>query len=212
MSDRLLVVQVLKTPSLNFNEPENFPKGWSQQLVTDKRFQRITSPFLLEKGAKWYCWLLPGEQLFPADEHDEPPAVHGLDQTIHRSETNPQRTQSPIPWESGEPWSPCSHGGFVYLFSEDQSDSSVRDCFYDVNDVSSASVSPSEAKQFPHTLGPFGLAPSQILPDLDAESGTFCVDSVECFTADGSVDVNPQLQKLKEFGFFPMKVSKQVIC
>jgi hypothetical protein len=44
--------KVLKTPSLNFNKPERFPRGWSHGLVAAGRFQPITSPSLWEKGAR----------------------------------------------------------------------------------------------------------------------------------------------------------------
>ena len=46
--------KVLKNPSLNFGEPQRFPKGWSHELVNAGRFREITSPFLKAKGAK-YC-------------------------------------------------------------------------------------------------------------------------------------------------------------
>lgn len=46
--------KVLKNPSLNFGEPQRFPKGWSHELVKAGRFCEITSPFLEAKGAK-YC-------------------------------------------------------------------------------------------------------------------------------------------------------------
>lgn len=95
----------------------------------------------------------------------------------------------------------------MYLFSDNASDSSVSDCFFDVSDVSTAPVAVKpEAKQFPRMLGPFGLAPSLLgcQPDLDAQRGTFCVDSVQVFESDGAVVNNPQLQKLKEFGLLPL--------
>ena len=57
--------KVLKTPSLAFGEPQDWPRGWSHSLITAKRFQKITSPFLRAQGARWYCWLLPGEKLTP---------------------------------------------------------------------------------------------------------------------------------------------------
>ena len=152
------------------------------------------------------CWLLPGEELRPAAEHDAPTIIRSTDSIIHRAETNPQRSTSPVPWERGEPWIPCSHGGFVYLFSEDQNTSDTRDCFFDVMDVSSAPTPPASngSTAFPDSLGPFGLAPVMIRPEVDFDTFTFCIDSSDTWV-NGEVCENLQLEKLHELGLLPLK-------
>ena len=94
--------KVLKTPTLTFADQRPWPKGWSQSLIAADRFQRITSPLLRMHGARWYCWLLPGEKLTPMADHDPPPC--SADAASPGEELG---------------WVPCQHGGFVYSFSDD---------------------------------------------------------------------------------------------
>lgn len=89
----------------------------------------------------------------------------------------------------------------MYLFSEDESDSSPLDCFFDVSDVSSTPSVASADRVFPETLGPFGLSSAAIRPDVDFQACTFCIDSSEALIGTDVVD-NPQLQKLEELGLF----------
>ena len=77
--------KVLEAPSLRFAPPQPWRKGYAHSLVEARRFQPVTSTFLREQGARYYCWILAGEIL---------PPLAG----------------------AGEPWAPCEHGGFVYLF------------------------------------------------------------------------------------------------
>jgi serine/threonine protein kinase len=90
----------------------------------------------------------------------------------------------------------------VYLFSEDESDSSPSDCFFDVSDVSSAPIASTD-DVFPETLGPFGLSSTEIRPELDFQACSFCIDSTQALV-DGVFFDNPQLQKLEELGLFPL--------
>ena len=93
--------KVLKTPTLTFANQKPWPKGWSRSLIKANRFQPITSPLLRKHGARWYCWLLPGEKLTPMPDHEPAPSVGAV-----------------IPGDQLE-WVPCQHGGFVYSFSDD---------------------------------------------------------------------------------------------
>ena len=90
----------------------------------------------------------------------------------------------------------------MYLFSEDESDSSPSDCFFDVSDVSSAPIASTD-DVFPETLGPFGLSSTEIRPELDFQACSFCIDSTQALV-DGVLFDNPQLQKLEELGLFPL--------
>ena len=78
--------------------------------------------------------------------------------------------------------------------------SSAEDCFFDVCDVSSSpgqELLSTDDRQFPKSLGPFGLAVTDISPEVDFKTNMFTIK-----TAD-----NPQLEKLKELQLFPL-VSK----
>jgi serine/threonine protein kinase len=71
--------KVLQSPEINFMPAEKLPEGCTKHLVADGRFQKITSPHLQSHGARWYCWLLPGEEL-PiefGDDADWIPCPHG---------------------------------------------------------------------------------------------------------------------------------------
>ena len=60
--------KVLKAPNLTFAAPEPVPAGVTASLVKSNRFQKITSPSLREStGARYYCWLVPGEKVATAD-------------------------------------------------------------------------------------------------------------------------------------------------
>ena len=78
--------KVVKTPSLMFAEPSQWPRGWSAGLAEKGRFQKVASPFLLGKGARHYCWLLPGETIEPAEDYDEPTPLQRRESTRDSSE------------------------------------------------------------------------------------------------------------------------------
>ena len=67
-----------------FTTPERWREGYSHDLVKAGRFRPVTSPFLRSKGARFYCWIKPGEWLESS--------------------------------QGDNPWMPCVHGGFAYLF------------------------------------------------------------------------------------------------
>ena len=67
-----------------FTAPERWREGYSHDLVKAGRFRPVTSPFLRSKGARFYCWIKPGEWLESS--------------------------------QGDNPWMPCVHGGFAYLF------------------------------------------------------------------------------------------------
>ena len=142
--------KVLKTPSLAFGKPQDWPRGWSHSLITAKRFQKITSPFLRAQGARWYCWLLPGEKLTPEADHAIPEGAT----------------------EGATEWAPCNHGGFVYSFSDDPAMPSTYDRYFDIEGTHDKPLQ-SSGKIFPDTLGPFGLVSTELLPELNLKESTF---------------------------------------
>lgn len=161
--------KVLKMPTLSFSEYKPWPKGWSHSLIDANRFQPITSPFLREQGARHYCWLLPGETLTPAPDHDLPPDA-----------------TSPV-----EEWVPCQHGGFVYSFNDDPAFPDLGDRYFDIAGVSDKPVAQPE-QLFPQSLGPFGLTPTELLPELNFDDFTYQLRNIR--------HENEQLELLKSFG------------
>ena len=73
------------------------------KMINEHRFQKVTIAPLRACGARYYCWVLPGEDLAA---------------------------------DSGEPWVPCKHGGFMYLMtgagqkSEDPKPEDCEHCCY----------------------------------------------------------------------------------
>eukprot|EP01045_Picozoa_sp_COSAG04_P000845 COSAG04_NODE_24_length_37684_cov_50.391060_11_plen_2361_part_00 len=166
--------KVLKAPTLHFAKPQKWPKGWGDSLIRDGRFQPIASPFLREQGARHYCWLLPGEELRAAGDCEEPPLAaeaEGL-----------ERSQK-------DRWVPCRHGGFVYSFSDDVTQHSEYDCFFDISATAGFTY---EDAIFPTTLGPFGLSPTELKPQLNFDDNTYRLRRI--------THANPQLELLKSFG------------
>ena len=159
---------VLKTPMLTFSKAQQWPRGWTDRLTAGDRFQRITSPYLRSLGARHYCWLLPGERLQSSPDHAEPPTPRD---------------------EDGE-WIPCAHGGFVYSFSDDPKVWTAADCFFGVAGGSDKAAHAEGS--FPEALGPFSLNPTELLPKINWQTGTYRLPSVTYR--------DPQLEKLKRFG------------
>ena len=168
--------KVLKTPSLAFGEPQDWPRGWSYGLIAAKRFQKVTSPFLRAQGARWYCWLMPGEKLTPEADHALPEGMT----------------------EGATEWAPCNQGGFVYSFSDgDGSENesgpagvSPYDCFFDIEGTHDKPIQPS-GKIFPATLGPFGLVLTELLPELNLKESSYELRK--------RIHRNEELEKLKSF-------------
>ena len=187
--------KVLKTPSLAFGEPQDWPRGWSHSLITAKRFQKITSPFLRAQGARWYCWLLPGEKLTPEADHEAPPTA--TTSAADSSSSSSSSSASPTRAEGAvTEWVPCSHGGFVYSFSDDPAMPSTYDRFFDIEGTHDKPIQQAGAnseKIFPHTLGPFGLVSTELLPQLDLEESSYELRKIK--------HSNEELEKLK--GFLP---------
>jgi hypothetical protein len=53
-------------------------QGYAHNLVETKRFQPVTSSFLRAKGARFYCWILPGEDLLSSTGSETwKPCPHG---------------------------------------------------------------------------------------------------------------------------------------
>ena len=64
-ADRMLVfalqfgeAKILRTPMLSFHEPKQWP---CEDALDATRLVQITAESLLNQGARWYCWLHPGE-------------------------------------------------------------------------------------------------------------------------------------------------------
>ncbi len=159
---------VLRTPMLVFSKSQPWPRGWSDNLTVRGRFQPITSPYLHGLGARHYCWLKPGEKLQSSPDHDEPPTLQD---------------------ENGE-WMPCEHGGFVYSFSDDPSVWTAEDCFFGVEGGDDKAAH-AEAS-FPAALGPFSLNPTELLPKINWQTGSYRLRKI--------THRDPQLEKLKDFG------------
>lgn len=65
---------------LQFGRPAAWRPEWTQSLMRQGRFQRITIKPLNDVGAKHYCWVRPGEVLNAADGSpcaEQPRAAHG---------------------------------------------------------------------------------------------------------------------------------------
>ena len=130
-----------------FTAPERWREGYSHNLVKAGRFRPVTSPFLRSKGARFYCWIKPGEWLESS--------------------------------QGDNPWMPCVHGGFAYLFgrglemTEDQvlEHYDDRSCFFDCS--GSTRAAPEGAPIFPEALGPFGVLPIPLRPFLDFQTLTY---------------------------------------
>lgn len=57
--------------ALQFGDPQKWKLEWTRELHKFGRFQPITIPQLQDTGAKYFCWLRPGEQIpgGPANRH-----------------------------------------------------------------------------------------------------------------------------------------------
>lgn len=75
---------------LRFRAPQRWDPAWTETLWQQGRFQSISLKCLRDEGARKFCWLGPGEKLRSADG-----------QYLERQPIAP-------------------HGGFVYLFHEDE--------------------------------------------------------------------------------------------
>ena len=160
--------KVLRAPMLRFSAPAKWPKGWSQSLIDTGRFQRVTSPFLLERGAQFYCWINPGETLSPEPGSESPPHQH-----------SPACEQDHV---HKDRWVPCEHGAFVYLFGKSL-DGSIpksdeQDCFFAVSPVNDEiDQSRGLRTEFPQRLGPFRLSSAAINPDVDFSALSYRVET-----------------------------------
>ena len=121
------------------------------------RFQPITSPYLKQQGATYYCWLLPGEEL-------ECPALStGSYEAPHEA------------YVHGDGWVATEHGGFLYLFGPAETSHDERDCFFSVSSVSnSRDTSPTDQRPFPESLGPFQLASTELQLEVNVSAKTYC--------------------------------------
>jgi hypothetical protein len=55
--------KVLKPPFVRFAPPIAWREGYTHSLVERKRFLPVTSSHLRSKGARFYCYIKPGETL-----------------------------------------------------------------------------------------------------------------------------------------------------
>ena len=84
--------------------------------------------------------------------------------------------------------------------------SSADDCFFDVCNVSSApdqEQASTDDRLFPKSLGPFGLAVTDISPELNLATQTFSINTANVFQ-NGEFVSNPQLEKLEELDLLPL--------
>jgi hypothetical protein len=84
--------------------------------------------------------------------------------------------------------------------------SSADDCFFDVCNVSSAPGQEQAStvdRLFPKSLGPFGLAVTDMSPELNFATQTFSIKTANVFQG-GKVVSNPQLEKLQELELLPL--------
>ena len=122
------------------------------------RLKPISEPFLRAQGARFYCWLRPGEKLVKAGEEGA----------------------------GGESWAPCENGGFVYLFSSDPLVHSKQDCFFDCN-YDGGDDDDGQAAPFPASLPTFSLTPTNValhdiqlnFDDSTYQLPTSCFEDVE---------------------------------
>ena len=111
---------VLRESMLTFSGRQSWPRGWGGHLVEQQRFQPVTSTALQEAGAKWYCWINPGEAMSAqGDSAAKPPGP-----TEHSIECQLEHTSS------HQQWVPCRDGGFVYFFGEVLGEPHGNDCFF----------------------------------------------------------------------------------
>ena len=67
--DKVLAVQAIAPESgdgavgVSFSQPKQWRSSFAQQLQSANRFQPVTLPFMLEAGAREFCWINPEEQL-----------------------------------------------------------------------------------------------------------------------------------------------------
>ncbi|CAJ1418600.1 unnamed protein product [Effrenium voratum] len=87
---------------LEFEEGQAWDSRFNVYL--EKRWVRVTVPYILDKGARFFCWINGGEVL-------QPPCKDVL---------------------GGEPWQAPPNGCFVYLFSESSHLGDKRDVFFPV--------------------------------------------------------------------------------
>lgn len=55
--------KVLKPPFVRFASPTKWRESYTHSLIESNRFQPVTSSHLRSKGARFYCYIKPGEQL-----------------------------------------------------------------------------------------------------------------------------------------------------
>ena len=151
--------KVLCAPRLHFARSAQWPKGWSRSLIESNRFLDITSPFLRDRGAKFYCWLNPSESLHPESDCDPPSSP---------TATTPQQ------WAQGAEW---AHGAFVYLFGATVEEADPRDCFFAVTQPIDPDEELDSSPSFPEALGPFRLGQAQVIPEVDFETLTYTLPS-----------------------------------
>jgi WD40 repeat protein len=80
-----------------------------------------------------------------------------------------------------DPWCPCPHGGFVYIFSKEHD----YECYFSISDQ----VLNMRNSTFPDAIGPFTVLASTLRPELDFDKNTWKITQSEA-----------QMQLLKDFG------------
>lgn len=102
---------------LQFASPRKWNRSWTGAILEDGRFHHVTIGPLMEAGAHYFCWLLPGEIFTDEEGH-------------------PLASQPEVP-----------HGGFAYIFHEVDSISPqdlAVDCYFAVANVSGIASSHCE--------------------------------------------------------------------
>jgi hypothetical protein len=147
--------KVLKTPTLTFEWAKKWRAEWTQRLVEQDRICPITSEFMVARGARWYCWLTPGEEL-GASEGGGGSGAGGGGRTSESGGRASQRPERDAPLQP--PARVGRHGAFVYLFGATQHEASSQDCYFDVFSPDCRYTERTTSFQsVPKGLGPFRL-------------------------------------------------------
>lgn len=90
--------KVLRSPQLQFGQRREWRCSYTHALAEAQRLKPVTSRALRAAGARWYCWLLPGEWVKDASGRQpwQPCGEHGGFVFLFSEEPQPQpQTQQP---------------------------------------------------------------------------------------------------------------------